>query len=201
MLAPDRCAENHGAFVARRFVKGVTDQRHVDILDAVVVLGGALLLTQLTNYPASLPRAIAEHHERLDGTGYPRGLTGPTLGLPDRILAAAVGYQSAREPRPYRAPMSAGDAQRRLRARADAGELDVTRGEAEAIVALNEQVNGRCREWDQAFATNRLLASATLDRLRHNAYCIELDGPSYRDPKVPPTAKKTAPKTPANTAK
>ncbi|MFO1015434.1 MAG: hypothetical protein U1E50_16905 [Caulobacteraceae bacterium] len=32
------------------------------------------------------------------------------------------------------------------------GELDVTRGEAEAIVALNEQVNGRCREWDQAFA-------------------------------------------------
>lgn len=41
-------------------------------------------------------------------------------------------------------------------------------------------------EWDQAFATNRLLASATLDRLRHNAYCLELDGPSYRDPKVAP---------------
>ena len=45
-------------------------------------------------------------------------------------------------------------------------------------------------EWDQAFATNRLLASATLDRLRHNAYCLELDGPSYRDPKVAPAAKK-----------
>ena len=56
-------------------------------------------------------------------------------------------------------------------------------------------------EWDQAFATNRLLASATLDRLRHNAYCLELDGPSYRDPKVPPTAKKAAQKAPANTAK
>jgi hypothetical protein len=45
-------------------------------------------------------------------------------------------------------------------------------------------------EWDQAFVTNRLLASATLDRLRHNAYCLELDGPSYRDPKVPPAPKK-----------
>ena len=45
-------------------------------------------------------------------------------------------------------------------------------------------------EWDQAFATNRLLASATLDRLRHNAYCLELDGPSYRDPKVAPASKK-----------
>lgn len=56
-------------------------------------------------------------------------------------------------------------------------------------------------EWDQAFATNRLLASATLDRMRHNAYCLELDGPSYRDPKVPPAAKKTAQKTSQNTAK
>jgi DNA replication protein DnaC len=41
-------------------------------------------------------------------------------------------------------------------------------------------------EWDQAFAVNRLLGSATLDRLRHNAYCIELDGPSYRAPKLLP---------------
>jgi hypothetical protein len=49
--------------------------------------------------------------------------------------------------------------------------------------------------------TNRLLASATLDRLRHNAYCLELDGPSYRDPKVPPASKKTAPKTSSTHAK
>ncbi|MDH5205743.1 MAG: IS21-like element helper ATPase IstB [Hylemonella sp.] len=56
-------------------------------------------------------------------------------------------------------------------------------------------------EWDQAFATNRLLASATLDRLRHNAYCIELDGPSYRDPKVAPASKKQPPKTSLTTAK
>jgi DNA replication protein DnaC len=46
-------------------------------------------------------------------------------------------------------------------------------------------------EWDQAFATNRLLASATLDRLRHNAYCLVLDGQSYRTPKSAPTQSKT----------
>ena len=56
-------------------------------------------------------------------------------------------------------------------------------------------------ELDQAFAVNRLLASATIDRLRHNANCLELDGPSYRDPKVGPAPKKTAQKAPANTAK
>jgi hypothetical protein len=45
-------------------------------------------------------------------------------------------------------------------------------------------------EWDQAFPANRLLASATLDRLRHNAYCLVLDGTSYRAPKkLPATIK------------
>jgi DNA replication protein DnaC len=38
-------------------------------------------------------------------------------------------------------------------------------------------------EWDQAFPANRLLASATLDRMRHNAYCLVLDGQSYRSPR------------------
>jgi DNA replication protein DnaC len=46
-------------------------------------------------------------------------------------------------------------------------------------------------EWDQAFPNNRLLASASVDRLRHNAYCIELEGPSGRSPKVPPPPAKS----------
>ena len=43
-------------------------------------------------------------------------------------------------------------------------------------------------EWDQAFPANRLLASATLDRLRHNAYCLVLDGESFRAPRLAPAA-------------
>jgi DNA replication protein DnaC len=46
-------------------------------------------------------------------------------------------------------------------------------------------------EWDQAFPANRLLASATLDRLRHNAYCLVLDGISYRAPKLAPSTAKS----------
>jgi DNA replication protein DnaC len=53
-------------------------------------------------------------------------------------------------------------------------------------------------EWDQAFPSNRLLASATVDRLRHNAYCLVLEGPSGRNPKVAPPASKS---TLANIAK
>jgi len=53
-------------------------------------------------------------------------------------------------------------------------------------------------EWDQAFPTNRLLAAATLDRLRHNAYCLTLDGQSFRAPKLAPSAR---PRSLAKTAK
>ena len=56
-------------------------------------------------------------------------------------------------------------------------------------------------EWSEAFAVNRLLASATIDRLRHNAYCLELDGLSYRYPQVPPASKKTTQKPTVNAAK
>ena len=53
-------------------------------------------------------------------------------------------------------------------------------------------------EWDQAFPANRLLASATLDRLRHNAYCLVLDGQSYRAPKLTPAAGRVRSLVPSN---
>ena len=42
------------------------------------------------------------------------------------------------------------------------------------------------------FPGNRLLASATVDRLRHNAYCLTLDGASYRAPRQGPNRAKNA---------
>ena len=70
-------------------------------------------------------RTIARaHHEHLDGTGYPLGLAGSMLGRSERILAAAVAYQSALEPRPYRDPMTPQQAIARLRSRSRSGELD-----------------------------------------------------------------------------
>ena len=52
-------------------------------------------------------------------------------------------------------------------------------------------------EWDQAFPANRLLASATLDRLRHNAYCLTLDGDSFRAPRALPELPKNSVAKPA----
>ena len=41
-----------------------------------------------------LGRVAVQHHERLDGSGYPRGLSGEQIGRPARLLAAADVYQA-----------------------------------------------------------------------------------------------------------
>ena len=48
---------------------------------------GRLLLTQLTNYPGAIARAIGEHHERLDASGYPHALGADQLSPLGRLLA------------------------------------------------------------------------------------------------------------------
>ena len=50
---------------------------------------GGLLLSQLTDYPAAVARAVAEHHERLDGSGYPRALQRDAVSPLGRLLAVA----------------------------------------------------------------------------------------------------------------
>jgi DNA replication protein DnaC len=52
-------------------------------------------------------------------------------------------------------------------------------------------------EWSDAFPTNRMLGAATVDRLRHGAYRVVLDGASYRTPRdTPATPKPPVAKTP-----
>jgi HD-GYP domain-containing protein (c-di-GMP phosphodiesterase class II) len=80
---------------------------------------------------APLAAIAVQHRERLDGSGYPRGLSGAAISRPARILGAADAYQAMREPRPYRAARSADEAGAELRADVAAGRLD-----AEAVEAV-----------------------------------------------------------------
>lgn len=77
--------------------------------------------------PAALARLAAVagmHHERLDGSGYPRGLRGESIPLTARVLAAADTYHALREARPHRPARSADEAQAHLRGEVAAGRLD-----------------------------------------------------------------------------
>jgi HD-GYP domain-containing protein (c-di-GMP phosphodiesterase class II) len=73
---------------------------------------------------APLGEIAVQHRERLDGSGYPRGISGGAISTPARLLGAADAYQAMREPRPHRPARDADDAARQLRAEAAAGRLD-----------------------------------------------------------------------------
>jgi HD-GYP domain-containing protein (c-di-GMP phosphodiesterase class II) len=73
---------------------------------------------------ADLARVAMAHHERLDGSGYHRGLDSASLSPAARLLAVADAFQSKIEPRPYREPMSHQEATEVLVARAKEGALD-----------------------------------------------------------------------------
>lgn len=55
------------------------------------------------------------HHERLDGSGHPKGVDGSFLSVQVSSLAAADAYQSLTEPRSFRAALSEDLAAQRLR--------------------------------------------------------------------------------------
>jgi hypothetical protein len=63
---------------------------------------GADLVAQQLPAAAGLADAIAGHHERLDGTGYPSGLRNGQVGQPARLLAVADVYAAQCCPRPHR---------------------------------------------------------------------------------------------------
>jgi putative nucleotidyltransferase with HDIG domain len=72
------------------------------------------------------------HHERYDGTGYPKGLRGEEIPIEARIFAVADTLDAVTSHRPYRAPRDFGAARRELEANAgrqfDPRVVDVFRG-------------------------------------------------------------------------
>ena len=72
---------------------------------------------------ARIGAVAALTHERLDGSGYHRGIGGAALPTTARILAASDAYQAMTEPRPYRPARTATAAAAVLRADVRAGRL------------------------------------------------------------------------------
>jgi len=56
-------------------------------------------------FPWPVAMMVLEHHERINGSGYPNGMTGDHLLVESRILAVADVVDSIASPRPYRPAM------------------------------------------------------------------------------------------------
>jgi putative nucleotidyltransferase with HDIG domain len=63
---------------------------------------GVRLLRELGGFPAAVHSLVGEHHERLDGAGYPAGLAGEELAIGPRILAVCDVYDALVSDRVYR---------------------------------------------------------------------------------------------------
>ncbi|MBN1699658.1 MAG: HD-GYP domain-containing protein [Spirochaetales bacterium] len=61
----------------------------------------------LKNFSVSEPIAAValEHHERMDGSGYPRGLKGEAISFYSRIIAVACSFETSVSKRPYKEPV------------------------------------------------------------------------------------------------
>ena len=72
------------------------------------------ILSKIDNF-SDITKWASAHHERLDGSGYPFGLTSNELGLEERIVSCLDFYQALVEDRPYRKSMPHNDAVNLLR--------------------------------------------------------------------------------------
>lgn len=76
------------------------------------------------------------HHERLDGSGYPRGLQGSEIDLPSRIIAVADVFQALTQARPYRGRMSLKEVMNILSHEVSCGRLD---NQVFEVIVRNDQ--------------------------------------------------------------
>ncbi|HEY5059874.1 MAG TPA: HD-GYP domain-containing protein, partial [Gaiellaceae bacterium] len=95
---------------------------------------GERILRKVEDY-SEIAAVVRNHHERLDGLGYPDGLQGNEIPLLSRVIAVADAYNAMTSDRPYRDAMPSRVARLRL-AQAVEGQFDTTVVAAfEAILA------------------------------------------------------------------
>lgn len=115
--------------------KGTLSADEREIMQQHVVWTGKLLeQVPFKGELSAVPLIAAQHHERLNGQGYPDGLRREQLSLPSRILAVADVFEAlSAKDRPYRKSLPVSKVVEILKRIAQEGELD------EEIVAFIEQ--------------------------------------------------------------
>lgn len=77
------------------------------------VMAGYNILKKI-EFPWPIAEIIVQHHERIDGSGYPKGLRGDQIRLEARILAVADVFETISSHRPYRPSLGQGRAMEEL---------------------------------------------------------------------------------------
>ena len=109
-------------------------RRHPLIGERIVTVAPAL---------ASTAELIRSSHERIDGRGYPDGLSGPAIPIGSRIIAVCDAFDAMTSERPYRGPTDVATALAELRSHAGT-QFDP--GVVEAFCRLDSPHHGSAGE-------------------------------------------------------
>lgn len=112
---------------------GQFDTQERDIIRYHPLIGAKLIARHIQD--DRITDIILNHHERLDGSGYPAGLKGEEIGLLPRIVAVADTYEALTARRPYKKRLSPQKALITLRREAELGRVD-----SDAVKALEKIV-------------------------------------------------------------
>ena len=118
---PDHILLKPGPFEPEeRAIMNTHVDKGVEIIDRILQHQGS------ARFPdADMLRNIVHcHHELLDGSGYPRGLTGASIPLEARIVTVADIFDALTAARPYRTPWTAERAIAEINSQACDGKLD-----------------------------------------------------------------------------
>jgi putative two-component system response regulator len=86
-------------------------------------VAGVRIVEPLHSVQNAIP-LIRWHHERLDGGGYPDGISGDAIPMPVRVLSVVDVYDALSTARPYRPPLTYDACVATMRRDADSGGLD-----------------------------------------------------------------------------
>jgi putative nucleotidyltransferase with HDIG domain len=121
-----------------------------------------LSILEAVDLPEEVLEFVEGHHERLNGTGYPRGLRGPEISIVKRIGAVADMYDAITTERPYRKPSTPDEALSMLRS--EAGTLL----DPQVVNALAMVL----REWESRRQAETALRGFKLPELDHRKVTI-----------------------------
>ena len=114
---------------------GPLNDEEYEILKTHPDQGHRICLPLKHNLGAALD-IIRHHHEKLDGSGYPDGLSGDEISLEARVMTVSDIYDALISERAYRKRLSRADALRTLEESANEGRLD-----KEMVACLTEMVS------------------------------------------------------------
>ena len=119
---------------------------------------GERILANVEDY-AEIATVVRHHHERVDGHGYPDGLSDDEIPLLSRIIAVADAYNAMTSDRPYRDAMPSRVARLRL-AQAVESQFDTSVVAAfEAILASSTEAYRSGSRGDFQFGTQEDVAT------------------------------------------